>query len=42
MTVLALDRPASGPYRYLDYFQETDRFSFAGREDDISEVAARA
>ena len=43
MTVAAtVDRPASGPYRYLDYFQESDHLSFAGREDDISEVAARA
>ena len=43
MTVAAtVDRAVSGPYRYLDYFQESDRFSFAGREDDIAEVAARA
>jgi hypothetical protein len=43
MTAAAtVDRAASGPFRYLDYFQESDRFSFAGREDDIAEVAARA
>jgi hypothetical protein len=45
MTVaVAVDRAASGPYRYLDYFQdnESDRLSFAGRDDDIAEVAARA
>jgi hypothetical protein len=38
----AVDRLASAPYRYLDYFLESDRLSFAGREDDIAEVAARA
>ena len=45
MTVAAVaDRAASGPYRYLDYFQDndSDRLSFAGRDDDIAEVAARA
>ena len=45
MTLAAVvDRAASGPYRYLDYFQDndSDRLSFAGRDDDIAEVAARA
>jgi hypothetical protein len=36
-----LTPPASGPYRYLDYFQERDRATFAGREEDIAEVSAR-
>ena len=31
-----------GPYRYLDHFQEPDRPTFAGREDDIAEVVAAA
>jgi hypothetical protein len=36
-----LTAPASGPYRYLDYFQESDRATFAGREEDVAEVSAR-
>ena len=36
-----LTPPAAGPYRYLDYFQERDRATFAGREEDIAEVSAR-
>jgi chromosomal replication initiation ATPase DnaA len=40
---LAVLKPSvAGPYRYLDYFHEEDHLSFAGREEDIAEVAARA
>ena len=40
---LAVLKPSvAGPYRYLDYFLEEDHLSFAGREEDIAEVAARA
>src|SRR5258708_10194156 len=30
-----------GPYKFLDYFEEKDRLSFAGRERDIGEIVAR-
>jgi hypothetical protein len=40
---LAVLKPSvAGPYRYLDYFHEEDHLTFAGREEDIAEVAARA
>jgi hypothetical protein len=42
MSATAVLTPSTaGPYRYLDYFEEADRASFAGREEDIAEVSAR-
>jgi len=32
---------ASGPYKFLDYFEERDKDKFAGRQRDIDEVLAR-
>jgi tetratricopeptide (TPR) repeat protein len=31
----------SGPYKFLDYFEERDQEKFAGRKNDIEEVVAR-
>lgn len=31
----------SGPYKFLDYFEESDQFLFAGREQEIREIVAR-
>ena len=41
-TAPVLEPAASSPYRYLDYFHEDDALTFAGREEDIAEVVARA